>query len=68
MLTGSWYFFVPHMFDWYKYLPSQYENLIAGIDYTNYSFSAFLFGTSLMGLIWTKRAVRETGRLRNYIS
>ena len=37
MLVGL-YFFVPHMFDWYSYLPMQYESLIVGIDYTNYCF------------------------------
>ena len=26
-VTGFWHFFVPHMFEWYKYLPMQYENL-----------------------------------------
>lgn len=58
MAIGFWTFFVPHMFDWYEYLPTQYENLIAGIDYTNCCFSALLFGSSLLGLIWTKRAVQ----------
>ena len=43
MLVGLWNFFVPTMFQWYDYLPMQYENLIVGIDYTNYSFSLLLF-------------------------
>ena len=48
MLVGLWHFFVPWMFQWYDYLPKQYENLIVGIDYTNYCFSLLLFGLSLM--------------------
>ena len=47
-LVGLWHFFVPWMFQWYDYLPKQYENLIVGIDYTNYCFSLLLFGLSLM--------------------
>ena len=30
MLVGLWHFFVPVMFQWYDYLPMQYENLIVG--------------------------------------
>ena len=45
-LVGLWHFFVPWMFQWYDYLPMQYENLIVGIDYTNYCFSLLLFGLS----------------------
>lgn len=56
-LVGLWHFFVPWMFQWYDYLPKQYENLIVGIDYTNYCFSLLLFGLSIM-LIWLgKRAL-----------
>ena len=47
-LVGLWHFFVPWMFQWYDYLPTQYRNLIVGIDYTNYCFSLLLFGLSLM--------------------
>ncbi len=43
-LVGLWHFFVPWMFQWYDYLPMQYENLIVGIDYTNYCFSLLLLG------------------------
>ena len=62
-LVGLWHFFVPWMFQWYDYLPMQYENLIVGIDYTNYCFSLLLFGTSVMLLVLGKRALamnRET--------
>ena len=55
-LVCLWHFFVPYMFQWYDYLPMQYENLIAGIDYTNYCFSALLFGLSLLLTILGKRA------------
>ena len=56
-LVGLWHFFVPLMFQWYDYLPMQYENLIVGIDYTNYCFSALLFGLSLLLVILGKRAL-----------
>ena len=56
-LVGLWHFFVPWMFQWYDYLPMQYENLIVGIDYTNYCFSLLLFGLSLLLVILGKRAL-----------
>ncbi len=56
-LVGLWHFFVPWMFQWYDYLPTQYENLIVGIDYTNYCFSLLLFGLSLMLLFFGKKAL-----------
>jgi hypothetical protein len=57
MLVGIWHFFVPWMFQWYDYLPMQYENLIVGIDYTNYCFSLLLFGLSLLLIILGKKAL-----------
>ncbi len=57
MLVGLWHFFVPHLYDWYDYLPMQYENLIVGIDYTNYCFSALLFGSSLVLILLGKSAL-----------
>lgn len=56
-LVGLWHFFVPWMFQWYDYLPMQYENLIVGIDYTNYCFSSLLFGLSVILIILGKRAL-----------
>ena len=56
-LVGLWHFFVPWMFQWYNYLPMQYENLIVGIDYTNYCFSLLLFGLSVMLIIFGKKAL-----------
>ncbi len=56
-LVGLWHFFVPHMFNWYDYLPMQYENLIVGIDYVNYCFSALLLGSSLVLIILGKSAL-----------
>ena len=56
-LVGLWHFFVPWMFRWYDYLPMQYENLIVGIDYTNYCFSLLLFGLSIMLIMFGKRAL-----------
>lgn len=60
-LVGLWHFFVPWMFQWYDYLPTQYRNLIVGIDYTNYCFSLLLFGLSLM-LILLGRKVLSLNR------
>ena len=56
-LVGLWHFFVPWMFQWYDYLPTQYRNLIVGIDYTNYCFSLLLFGLSIMLILLGKRAL-----------
>ena len=56
-LVGAWHFFVPWMFQWYDYLPMQYENLIVGIDYTNYCFSLLLSGLSTMLIVLGKRAL-----------
>lgn len=56
-LVGIWHFFVPWMFQWYDYLPTQYENLIVGIDYTNFCFSLLLFGLSSMLIVLGKRAL-----------
>ena len=57
MLVGLWHFFVPWMFQWYDYLPMQYENLIVGIDYTNVCFSALLFGLSLLLVVLGRKAL-----------
>ena len=35
----------------------QYENLIVGIDYTNYCFSLLLFGLSVMLIFFGKKAL-----------
>jgi len=58
MLVGLWHFFVPNLYNWYDYLPMQYENLIVGIDYTNLCFSALLFGSSLVLILLGKSAFR----------
>ena len=57
MLVGLWHFFVPVMFQWYDYLPMQYENLIVGIDYINLCFSLLLFGLSLLLTILGRKAI-----------
>ena len=56
-LVGLWHFFVPWMFQWYDYLPTQYRNLIVGIDYTNYCFSLLLFGLSLMLILLGRKVL-----------
>lgn len=58
--VGLWHFFVPRMFRWYDYLPMQYENLIVGIDYTNYCFSMLLFGMSLLLALLGKKALQAS--------
>ena len=59
LLAGLWHFLVPWMFGWYAYIPSQYESLIIGIDWTNWCFSLFLFGISLLLLIGTNNLLAE---------
>lgn len=56
-MVGLWHFFVPWMFQWYDYLPMQYENLIVGIDYTNYCFSLLLFGISFLLAVLGKKVL-----------
>lgn len=56
-LVGLWHFFVPTLYNWYDYLPMQYENLIVGIDWTNYCFSLLLFGLSLLLIILGKKVL-----------
>jgi len=57
LLVGLWHFFVPHLFRWYDYIPMQFESLIVGIDYTNYCFSALLFGSSFVLILLGKSAL-----------
>lgn len=56
-LVGLWHFFVPTLYQWYDYLPMQYENLIVGIDYTNYCFSLLLFGLSTLLIILGRKVL-----------
>lgn len=62
-LVGLWHFFVPRMFQWYDYIPAQYENLIAGVDYVNYCFSLLLFGLSALLAVLGKRALALHGEV-----
>jgi hypothetical protein len=54
-LVGLWHFTVPYLFQWYSYIPNQYENLIVGIDWTNFFFSLLLTGYSLILIIMRKK-------------
>lgn len=54
-LVGVWHFFVPKMFQWYNYIPDEYENLITGINWTNFFFSLLLTGYSLILLTMRKK-------------
>jgi hypothetical protein len=55
LLVGIWHFFVPWMFQWYSYIPGEYENLIVGIDWTNFFFSLLLSGFSLLLILLSKK-------------
>ncbi len=55
MLIGVWHFFVPYMFGWYTYIPDQYDNLIVGIDWTNFFFSLLLTGISALLIVLGKK-------------
>jgi hypothetical protein len=44
------------MFQWYSYIPGQYQNLIVGIDWTNFFFSLLLTGTSFILILSGKKA------------
>jgi hypothetical protein len=54
LLFGIWHFFVPYLFDWFFYIPP-YENLVVGIEYTNFFFSLLLTGLSLLLIVLGKR-------------
>lgn len=60
-LVGLWHFFVPKMFQWYDYLPMEYENLIVAIDWINYCFSLLLFGLSLLLILLGKKVLSVKG-------
>ena len=55
ILIGLWHFFVPWMFQWYSYIPGEYEVLIVLINWVNLCFSLFLFGISFILLMWGKK-------------
>jgi hypothetical protein len=55
-LVGLWHFTVPYLFQWYSYIPSQYKNLIVGIDWTNFFFSLLLAGYSIILMFMRKKA------------
>lgn len=55
LLIGIWHFFVPWMFGWHSYIPSQYKNLIVSIDWVNLCFSLLLSGLSLLLILWGKK-------------
>ena len=55
LLFGIWHFFVPYLYDWFLYIPSEYENLHIGIEYTNFFFSLLLSGLSILLIILAKK-------------
>ena len=57
MLMGVWHFFVPRMFQWYSYIPREYEVLVVSINWVNLCFSLLLSGISLILLLWHKKVL-----------
>jgi hypothetical protein len=57
MAFGVWHFFVPSLYQWYSYIPNEYQNLIVGIDYTNFFFALLLTGISLLLIILGKKTL-----------
>lgn len=55
MLVGVWHFFVPLLYAWGDYIPKEYSNLTVLIDWINLLFSLFLFGMSLLLILWGKK-------------
>jgi len=54
-LVGVWHFTVPYLYQWYSYIPNEYENLIVSIDYVNFFFSLLLTGHSLLLVYFRKK-------------
>jgi len=52
LLFGIWHFFVPYLYEWFLYIPNEYENLIVGIAYTNFFFSLLLSGLSILLIVF----------------
>lgn len=49
-------FFAPYAFRWYSYIPDAPKEIIAAIEYVNFSISLLLFGLSTM-LMFMKRNI-----------
>jgi magnesium-transporting ATPase (P-type) len=47
------------LFKWYSYIPNEYENLIVGIDWTNFFFSLLLTGYSFLLIIMRKKVFNK---------
>ncbi len=57
--VGFFHFFAPWIFQWYSYIPNEYNNLIVGIDWTNYCFSLLLFGLSAILFSWREKIINK---------
>ena len=44
-------------------MPSQYENLIVGVDWVNYFFSLLLFGFSLLLIVFGKKVLNGNNEM-----
>jgi len=55
LLFGVWHFFVPYLYEWFLYIPNEYENLIVGIEYTNFFFSLLLSGLSILLIVFGRK-------------
>ena len=54
-IVGIWHFAVPHLFQWYLYIPNEYNILNIGINYINFFFSLLLTGYSFLFLLFRKK-------------
>jgi len=61
--VGLWHFTVPYVFQWYSYIPNEYENLIVSINYVNIFFSLLLSGYSLLLLFFRKKIINGNKEL-----
>ncbi|NLG04272.1 MAG: hypothetical protein GX567_10670 [Clostridia bacterium] len=55
MFIGIWHFFVPWLYGWKQYIPSEYANLVVLIDWINLLFSFFLSGLSILLICWGRK-------------
>lgn len=53
-LVGVWHFFIPNLFEWYSFIPEDASSLMVGIVWTNFFFSLFLSGISVLLMVFSK--------------
>ena len=68
LLVGLWHFFVPYMFDWYKYIPDAPREIIVSIDWINFFFSLLLSGVSLILIIQQKQIIMKNKHVYSFFT